>query len=78
MFGGPTLLWTGAEPKISWILCQDLSRDVYVREDISAHGSLRRGELCLGVVQYHYSNFGASADILTDLTLTQIWSTSPL
>ncbi len=44
-------------------LCQDLS-NAYVRGNISAHGSLRREELCPCAVRYDHSSSGTIVDIL--------------
>jgi len=59
---------------ISDPLCQDFS-SVYVGENISAHGSLRRDELCPCAVRYDHSSFGMIADILI---LVQIWGNGVL
>jgi hypothetical protein len=55
-------------------LCQDLS-NAYAGEDISAHVSLRRGELCPYAVRYDQSSLSTIADILI---LAHIWSSGAL
>ena len=55
-------------------LCQDISH-AYMKENISAHGSLRpRGHLCLGTARHDHSCFSTIADILT----MEPWCTSAL
>lgn len=46
-------------------LCQDISHAyyTYIKDNISTHGSLWRGQLCLSMARYH-SRFCTIADIL--------------
>ena len=55
--------------------CQAISH-AYVKENISAHGSLRpRHHRCFGTTRYDHSTFSTIADILT---MVQNWCTGTL
>ena len=63
---------------LSWIVYvkpSGLSHHLFVRVNISTHGSLRRGGQRLGMVRYDYRLFGTGADVPS---MVQMWSTGPL